>query len=64
VRVRHTATPLSLGKILKEVDGLVFLVQRLDSRVVGVEQSVREEIEAKLLQARHQLAEIIIQRTE
>ena len=60
----HSAEPLSLGKLLKEVDGLVFLVQRLDGRVGGAEQSTRDEIEAKLLQARHQLAEIIIQRTD
>jgi hypothetical protein len=51
--MRHTAEPLSLGKLLKEVDGLVFLVQRLDGRMVGAEQSTREEIEAKLLQVRH-----------
>ncbi len=62
--MRHTAQPLSLAKLLKEVDGLIFLVQRLDGRVVAAEQSTREEIEAKLLQARHQLAEIIIQRTD
>ena len=62
--MRHTAQPLSLGKLLKEVDGLIFLVQRLDGRVVAAEQSTREQIEAKLLQARHQLAEIIIQRAD
>ena len=58
----HVTEPLSLGKLLKEVDGLLFLVQRLDPRVVGGEESTRQELEAKLTQARQRLAETIVQR--
>ena len=58
----HTAEPLSLGKLLKEVDELVFVVERLDLRVVGGEESIRQELKAKLTQARQRLAETIIQR--
>ena len=55
---------LSLGKILREVDELLFLVQRLDRRTVGSEVDVRWAIEAKLAQVRHQLADLIIQRSD
>ena len=63
VRMRHIVEPLSLTEIRKEVDELLFLIQRLDRRVVNGEAGVRQELEVKLVEARHQLGDLIIQRT-
>ena len=63
--MRHTRTaePLSLGRLLREIDELVFVVQRLDPRAVGDEEATRQELVRKLTTARAELAERIIQRT-
>ena len=61
--MRHISDPLSLVSLLKDVDGLRFVVERLDSRTVGTEESTRAEISVKLAQAHERLAEVIIQRT-
>ena len=61
--MRRTAEPLSLAGIRKEVDELLFLIQRLDRRVVHDEAGIQQELEAKLTDARRQLADLIIQRT-
>lgn len=63
--MRRTRTPeaLSLGKLLKEIDELLYVVQRLNHRAVGEEEATRQELEGKLTEARRQLAERIIQRT-
>ena len=58
----HTNEPLSLTDIRKEVDELLFLIQRLDRRLVDDERGIHQELEAKLTEARHQLADLIIQR--
>ena len=60
--MRHTDEPISLTHLRKEVDELLLLIQRLDRRVVDDERSIRQELEAKLTEARHQLADLIIQR--
>jgi hypothetical protein len=49
--------------IRKEVDELLFLIERLDRRTVGDEESIREELVVKLTEVRQLLAELIIQRT-
>ena len=62
--MRHStvAEPLSLGRLLREIDELLFVVQRLDLCAVGDEEDTRQELERKLKDARAQLAERIIQR--
>jgi hypothetical protein len=61
--VRNDEQPLSLGKILKEVDELLFLIEKLDRRSVGSEVDTRQALEAKLVQIRQKLADLIIQRS-
>jgi hypothetical protein len=64
VLVRTGDEPLSLGKILKEVEELLFLIQQLDRRAVGSEKEIRRSLEAKLVQIREKLADLIIQRSD
>jgi hypothetical protein len=61
--VRNDEEPLSLGKILKEVDELLFLIQKLDRRSIESEVDTRQALEAKLVQIRQKLADLIIQRS-
>jgi hypothetical protein len=61
--MRRAPEPLSLAMILKEVEELLFLIQRLDRAVVGDEEGTRLELEARITLARQRLAEIIIQRS-
>jgi hypothetical protein len=49
--------------IRKEVDELLFLIERLDDRTVSDEKCIRAELAMKLTQARQLLAELIVQRT-
>ena len=61
--MRHDEDPLSLAALLKDVDELLLLIQKLDRRVVGSEIEIRRLLEAKLVQARERLADLIIQRS-
>jgi hypothetical protein len=62
--MRQPEEPLSLAAILRELDELLFVVQKLDSIAIGDDQSVRDELGVKIVEARGLLAEIIIQRTD
>jgi hypothetical protein len=49
--------------IRKEVDELLFVIERLDRRTVTDQESIRDGLVVKLTRASQLLAEMIIQRT-
>lgn len=55
--------PLSLADVLTEVNDLLFLIERLNTRMVGNDVEIRRAIELKLRQARGRLADLLIERT-
>ena len=55
--------PLSLADVLTEVNELLFLIERLNTRMVGNDVEIRRAIELKLRQARGRLAELLVERT-
>jgi hypothetical protein len=61
--MREPREPASLAIIRKEVEELLFLIERLDRGTVSNEESIRNELAVKLTQARQLLADLIIQRT-
>ena len=55
--------PLSLADVLTEVNDLLFLIERLNTRMVGNDVEIRRAIELKLRQARGRLADLLIDST-
>lgn len=55
--------PLSLADVLTEVNDLLFLIERLHTRMVGNDVEIRRAIELKLRLARGRLADLLIERT-
>ena len=55
--------PLSLADVLTEVNDLLFLIERLNTRMVGNDVEIRRAIELKLRQARGRLADLLVERT-
>lgn len=55
--------PLSLADVLTEVNDLLFLIERLHTRMVGNDVEIRRAIELKLRQARGRLADLLVERT-